>query len=126
VEQERHSEPQEAPTKGVRPGDDERTHASTNLAAAPNRRSMQMACNERELMKQQVAGDLTYGQVQPPPMTRPPDMAETLRLLDRISRMPDIRFEKVQRMRDLIAQGELETPERIDGTVSRLMEELGL
>lgn len=85
-----------------------------------------MACNERELMKQQVAGDLTYGQVQPPPMTRPPDMAETLRLLDRISRMPDIRFEKVQRMRDLIAQGELETPERIDGTVSRLMEELGL
>ena len=85
-----------------------------------------MATHERELMKQNVQGDLTYGQVQPPPMTEPPDPAETLHLLDKISRMPDIRFEKVQRMRDLIAQGELETPERVDGTVRRLMEELGL
>jgi hypothetical protein len=85
-----------------------------------------MASHERELMKQNVQGDLTYGQVQPPPLTQPPDMAETLRLLDKISRMPDIRFEKVQEMRTLIARDELETPERIDGTVSRLMEELGL
>jgi len=85
-----------------------------------------MASHDRELMKQNVQGDLTYGQVQPPPMTEPPDPAETLRLLDKISRMPDIRFEKVQRMRDLIARGELETPERLDGTVTRMMEELGL
>jgi hypothetical protein len=77
-------------------------------------------------MKQNVQGDLTYGQVQPPPLTEPPDMAETLRLLDKISRMPDIRFEKVQQMRTLIARDALETPERIDGTVRRLMEELGL
>ncbi|MFO8011888.1 MAG: hypothetical protein R6X20_01145 [Phycisphaerae bacterium] len=85
-----------------------------------------MASHERELMKQNVQGDLAYGQVQPPPLTEPPDMAETLRLLDRISRMPDIRFEKVQEMRTLIARDALETPERIDGTVRRLMEELGL
>jgi negative regulator of flagellin synthesis FlgM len=55
-----------------------------------------------------------------------PDMAETLRLLERISRMPDIRFEKVQQMRELIAEGRFETPERVDGAVRRLMEELGL
>jgi len=85
-----------------------------------------MASHERELMKQNVQGDLAYGQVQPPPLGRTPDMAETLRLLDKISRMPDIRFEKVQEMRDLIGRGELETPERIDGTIRRLMEELGL
>ena len=29
-------------------------------------------------------------------------------------------------MRELIAQGRFETPERINGTVERLMEELGL
>jgi len=55
-----------------------------------------------------------------------PDMVETLRLLERISRMPDIRFEKVQQARELIARGQFETPERVDGTVRRLMEELGL
>jgi negative regulator of flagellin synthesis FlgM len=55
-----------------------------------------------------------------------PDMAETLRLLEQISRMPDIRFEKVQQMRELIAEGQFETPERVDGAVRRLMEELGL
>jgi hypothetical protein len=40
--------------------------------------------------------------------------------------MPDIRFEKVQQARELIEQGQFETPERMDGTVRRLMEELGL
>jgi len=55
-----------------------------------------------------------------------PDMAETLRLLEKISRMPDIRFEKVQQARELIAEGQFETPERVDGAVRRLMEELGL
>ena len=85
-----------------------------------------MAHDDRELMKQNVQGDLAYGQTQPPPLARAPDMAETLRLLEKISRMPDIRFEKVQEMRDLIARGDLETPERIDGTIRRLLEELGL
>lgn len=85
-----------------------------------------MAQDDRELMKQNIQGDLAYGQAQPPPLARAPDMAETLRLLEKISRMPDIRFEKVQEMRDLIARGELETPERIDGMIRRLLEELGL
>ena len=85
-----------------------------------------MSHDERELMKQEVQGDLACGPAQPPPFAEPPDMAETLRLLEKVSRMPDIRFERVQQMRDLIARGELESAERIDGTVRRLMEELGL
>jgi len=85
-----------------------------------------MMSEDRKMMKQNVQGDLAQGQVRPPPPGRPPDMAETLRLLEKVSRMPDIRFEKVQEVRDLIARGELETPERIDGTVRRLMGELGL
>jgi len=85
-----------------------------------------MSHDERELMKQNVTGDLAFGQPVPPPFAEAPDMAETVRFLEKVSRMPDIRFEKVQRMRDLIARDELETEQRIDGTVSRLMEELGL
>ncbi|MBL7140931.1 MAG: hypothetical protein ISS74_08485 [Planctomycetes bacterium] len=85
-----------------------------------------MAHDDRELMKQNVAGDLAFGHPAPPPFAQAPDMAETVRFLEKVSRMPDIRFEKVQQVRDLIARGDLETEERIDGTVSRLMEELGL
>jgi hypothetical protein len=51
--------------------------------------------------------------------------AETRRLVDLIHQMPRIRMEKVLRMRRLIARDGLETPERIDGTVRRLLEEFG-
>jgi len=85
-----------------------------------------MSQDDRELIKQNIAGDLTLGQPHPPPLPQAPEMADTLRLLEKVSRMPAIRFDKVQRMRDLIARGELETPGRIDGTVRRLIEELGL
>jgi hypothetical protein len=81
---------------------------------------------DHELQKQHVENEAAYGQTQPPPFVEAPDMGETLRLLDRVSRMPDIRFEKVHEMRDLIRHGKLETPERVDGTVRRLMEDLGL
>ena len=49
--------------------------------------------------------------------------AETRRLVDMIHQMPRIRMEKVLCMRRLIARNGLETPERIDGTVQRLLEE---
>jgi len=80
----------------------------------------------RRKLLRQVHEETPCSQTTPPPMGSTPDMAETLRLLERISRMPDIRFEKVQQMRELIAEGRFETPERVDGTVRRLMEELGL
>jgi len=85
-----------------------------------------MPHNERELIKHDVQADPAFGRTEPPPFTEPPDMAETLRLLEKVSRMPEIRFDKVQQVRDLIARGEFETPERIEGTVKRLMEDLGL
>jgi hypothetical protein len=77
-------------------------------------------------MRQSIPEEAPYGEATPPPMGGTPDIAETLRLLEKISRMPDIRFEKVQQARELIEQGQFETPERMDGTVRRLMEELGL
>jgi hypothetical protein len=87
----------------------------------------QMAMEDRELIKHDVTGEsVPVHPVEHPPFAKAPDMAETLRLLERISRMPDIRFEKVNAMRELIAKGQLETPQRIDGTVRRLMEDLGL
>jgi len=49
--------------------------------------------------------------------------AETRRLVDLIHQMPDIRVDKVRRMRHLAVRGGLETPNRIDGTVRRLLEE---
>jgi len=82
--------------------------------------------DDRELMKHEIQPEISLGPTEAPPFAKAPDMAETLRLLERISRMPDIRFEKVQQMRDLITEGKLETPERIDGTAQRLLEELGL
>jgi hypothetical protein len=51
--------------------------------------------------------------------------AETRRLVDLIRRMPKIRMEKVLCMRRLMARDGLDTPERIDGTVRRMLEELG-
>jgi len=85
-----------------------------------------MSQDRRKLMRQSIPEEAPYREATPPPMGGTPDIAETLRLLERISRMPDIRFEKVQQMRELIAQGRFETPERVDGAVRRLMEELGL
>ena len=37
---------------------------------------------------------------------------------------PPIRSDKVQAMKSLIASGQFETPERINGTVDRLLQEL--
>ena len=85
-----------------------------------------MSQGRRKLMRQSIPEEAPYSEATPPPMGGTPDIAETLRLLERISRMPDIRFEKVQHARELIARGQFETPERIEGTVRRLMEELGL
>lgn len=85
-----------------------------------------MTSDDRELIKQHLEGDVAFGRTDPPPFVEAPDMAETLRFLEKVSRMPDIRFDKVQQARELIARGDLDTPQRIDGTVRRLLEELGL
>lgn len=79
-----------------------------------------------ELMKHDLEEQMAFDPIEPPPFVEAPDAVETHRLLERVSRLPAVRFELVQQMRELIAQGKLETPERIDGTVRKLMEELGL
>lgn len=80
----------------------------------------------RKLVPQDLEPEPAWEPTPPPPMTDGPDVSESLRLLERIRRLPDVRFEKVETMRDLIARGEFETDERINGTVRRLMEEFGL
>jgi len=85
-----------------------------------------MTSDERELEKQGIGEQTTAGQPHMPPLVDGPDMAETVRLLEKVSRLPAVRMEKVQQMRALIAEGKFETPERINETVQRLMDELGL
>ena len=51
------------------------------------------------------------------------EISDSARYLGEIKKLPDVRTDKVQKARDLIAAGAYETPERIDGTVNRLLEE---
>ncbi len=52
------------------------------------------------------------------------EISDSARYLSEIKKLPDVRQEKVQSAREAIASGQFETPERINGTVDRLMEEL--
>jgi len=45
-------------------------------------------------------------------------------LLSQARDLPDVRVERIARIRAEIAAGTFETPERIEGTVGRLLEEL--
>jgi len=45
-------------------------------------------------------------------------------LLSRVRDLPDLRLDKIARLRAEIADGTFETAERLDGTVDRLLEEL--
>jgi hypothetical protein len=58
-----------------------------------------------------------------------PGATDTVDISDRArylaaAKNPPLREDKVQAMRELIASGRFETPERIDGTVDRLLLEL--
>jgi anti-sigma28 factor (negative regulator of flagellin synthesis) len=52
------------------------------------------------------------------------EISDSARYLGEIKKNP-VREAKVQDMKSLIASGQFETPERIDGTVNRLLEEMG-
>ena len=52
------------------------------------------------------------------------EISEVARLLNQLAEVPDVRMDRVQNMRELIAAGNFETPERIAGTVDKLLEEL--
>ena len=51
-------------------------------------------------------------------------ISDSARYLSEIKQLPDVRSDKVASARDSIAAGTYETPERINGTVDRLLEEL--
>jgi len=53
------------------------------------------------------------------------EISEVGALLSKLRDIPEIRVEKIARLRASIEQGTFETSERIDGTVDRLSEELG-
>lgn len=52
------------------------------------------------------------------------EISEVARLLNKLAEVPEIRADRVQSLRELIASGNYETPERIAGTVERILEEL--
>ncbi|MFH1022696.1 MAG: flagellar biosynthesis anti-sigma factor FlgM [Planctomycetota bacterium] len=52
------------------------------------------------------------------------ELSDVARILSELKKIPDIRPDKVEALKTLIARGEFETPERIDGAVDRLMDEL--
>jgi hypothetical protein len=51
------------------------------------------------------------------------EISDSARYLGEIRKLPDIRQDKVDNARALIAAGKFETPDRINGTVDRLLEE---
>ena len=59
-----------------------------------------------------------------PAATDTVDISDQARYLA-VAKDPPIREGKVQAMKNLIASGQFETSERIDGTVDRLLTELG-
>jgi len=51
------------------------------------------------------------------------EISDSARYLGEIRKLPDIRQDKVDNARALIAAGKFETSDRINGTVDRLLEE---
>ena len=51
------------------------------------------------------------------------EISDSARYLSELKKLPDVRSDKVQQARELIASGQFETPDRINGTVDRLLEE---
>lgn len=51
-------------------------------------------------------------------------ISDSARYLSEIKQLPDIRSDKVEAAKKAIANGTFETPERINGTVDQLLQEL--
>ncbi len=59
--------------------------------------------------------------------TRPDrvELSDHARLLDRLRQMPDVRSELVSAVRQAIADGTYDTPEKLDPAVAQLLGDLG-
>jgi anti-sigma28 factor (negative regulator of flagellin synthesis) len=53
------------------------------------------------------------------------DFSETAKLLSRLSSLPSVRHNLVERIRAEIASGTYETPDKIEGAIDGLNEDLG-
>lgn len=65
--------------------------------------------------------------VSPAPRTGPTDSVElsnTARLLSKLSELPDIRKDLVDRVRGEIAAGTYDTPEKVDAILDKIAEDL--
>ena len=52
-------------------------------------------------------------------------ISDVARLVEQAQQAPDIRQDRVATIRAQLAQGTYETPERLDGAISRLLDEIG-
>ena len=52
-------------------------------------------------------------------------LSTAAQLLDAVRELPEIRADRVAQLRAAIASGEYETPERIEGALARLLDEIG-
>ncbi len=71
-----------------------------------------------------AAGKIHKPESHPAPADRA-EISDRARFLALLRDVPPIRKEKVEALRAMIEAGEYETPERIDGAVDKLLEELG-
>jgi negative regulator of flagellin synthesis FlgM len=62
-----------------------------------------------------------------PAVSKPQDQVEISEAAQMLSRMqePEIRMDKVQQVRQAIAQGTYETPEKINVAIDRILKDLG-
>ena len=66
----------------------------------------------------------TAGAEVPPAKGDRVEISDEARLRDAVSRIPDIRADKVAQARESIASGEMDTPERMDVALDRLLNDL--
>jgi flagellar biosynthesis anti-sigma factor FlgM len=65
---------------------------------------------------------------QTPPSAAPSDqldLSSAGQMLDAIRDLPEIRHDRVQRLRAAIAEGAYETADKLDGAIERLLDEIG-
>jgi hypothetical protein len=52
------------------------------------------------------------------------EISDVARLLNKLAEVPEVRADRVQELKALIDSGRFETPERVAGTVEKILEEL--
>jgi negative regulator of flagellin synthesis FlgM len=64
-------------------------------------------------------------QAESPQIADQVDISDAARALDEVHQMPDIRQDRVDAVRQQIADGTYETPDKLDAALERLLDEIG-